>query len=190
MQTIAQTASSGTAPPLAHRPIADKKSVSDRLAGLERLFEAHHERVFRAAYRVTGNTSDAEDVLQTVFLRLLRGGHDFERVEDAGNYLHRAGVNAALDVVRAKKPGIPLEDHATDEAWSPDRGHHPPQIREQVRAAVAQLHPTAAEMFVLRYFDGYDNGEVARIMNTSEGTVAVTLHRTRVRLQKELGGIR
>ena len=52
------------------------------------------------------------------------------------------------------------------------------------------LHPTAGEMFILRYFEGYDNAEVAQMMDTSEGTVAVTLHRTRARLQKELGGIR
>jgi RNA polymerase sigma factor (sigma-70 family) len=45
-------------------------------------------------------------------------------------------------------------------------------------------------MFVLRYFEGFDNAEIARIMSTSEGTVAVTLHRTRARLQKELGGIK
>jgi len=45
-------------------------------------------------------------------------------------------------------------------------------------------------MFILRYFEGYDNAEVARMMETSEGTVAVTLHRTRARLQKELEGIR
>ena len=55
---------------------------------------------------------------------------------------------------------------------------------------MAQLHPVAAEMFVPRYFEEYDNAEVARMMETSEGTVAVTLHRTRARLQKELGGIR
>jgi RNA polymerase sigma factor (sigma-70 family) len=59
-----------------------------------------------------------------------------------------------------------------------------------MRVAVSKLHETAAEMFVLRYFEGYDNAEVARICKTSEGTVAVTLHRTRARLQKELGGIR
>ena len=45
-------------------------------------------------------------------------------------------------------------------------------------------------MFILRYFEGYDNAEVAKMMETSEGTVAVTLHRTRARLQKELEGIR
>jgi RNA polymerase sigma-70 factor (ECF subfamily) len=168
--------------------------VTTRLVDLEKLFTAHHDRVFRAAYRVTGNTSDAEDVLQTVFLRLLKHEHDFTSIEDAGNYLYRAGVNAALDLVRSKKsaPSEPLEEHAPADrgGWRPDRGHHSPELRDHLRDAVAQLHPTAAEMFVLRYFEGYDNTEVARLMDTSEGTVAVTLHRTRARLQKELGGIR
>jgi RNA polymerase sigma factor (sigma-70 family) len=68
----------------------------------------------------------------------------------------------------------------------PDRRHDPVQVREWLRQAVAQLHPTAAEMFTLRYFEGFDNAEVARLMNTSEGTVAVTLHRTRNRLQREI----
>lgn len=168
-------------------------TVKDRLLDLEKLFLAHHDRVFRAAYRVTGNATDAEDALQTVFLRLLKQEHTFSDVEDAGNYLYRAGVNAALDVVRSRNSAkaVPLEEHAPHEpSWTPDRAHHPPELRERLREAVAQLHPTAAEMFVLRYFEGYDNTEVARICNTSEGTVAVTLHRTRARLQKELGGIR
>jgi RNA polymerase sigma-70 factor (ECF subfamily) len=167
--------------------------VTERLAELERLFLAHHERVFKAAYRVTGNSSDAEDVLQTVFLRLLRNQHDFSDLDDAGNYLYRAGVNAAVDIVRSRKSAaaVPLEEQAPhDSHWVPDRTHHSPELRARLRDAVAQLHPTAAEMFVLRYFEGYDNAEVAQICNTSEGTVAVTLHRTRTRLQKELGGIR
>lgn len=163
------------------------------LPALESIFLAHQERVFRAAFRVTGNTSDAEDVLQTVFLRLLRKQHEFPDVQEAGNYLYRAGVNAALDVVRARKASAtaPLDEHSPpDPGWIPDRGHHAAELREHLRAAVAQLHPTAAEMFVLRYFEGFDNAEVAWLLNTTEGTVAVTLHRTRARLQKELGEIR
>jgi RNA polymerase sigma-70 factor (ECF subfamily) len=102
-------------------------------------------------------------------------------------------VNAALDLVRSRRAaGAEALDEQVGrkEGWRPDRGHHSPELRERLREAVAQLHPTAAEMFVLRYFEGYDNSEVARMMDTSEGTVAVTLHRTRARLQKELGGIR
>jgi RNA polymerase sigma-70 factor (ECF subfamily) len=166
--------------------------AENRLARLERLFQAHHDRVFRAAYRVTGSSADAEDVLQTVFLRLLKGDHDLESMEDAGNYLHRAGVNAALDLVRARRQSVPVEEQTVSggSGWSPDRTHHAPELREKLRDAVAQLNPTAAEMFALRYFEDLSPAEVAVAMNTTEGTVAVTLHRTRTRLQKFLGGIR
>ncbi|MEJ7605155.1 MAG: sigma factor, partial [Bryobacteraceae bacterium] len=84
--------------------------MSDRLLEIEKIFEAYSDRVFRAAYRVTGNTGDAEDVLQTVFLRLLRHEHNFERIDDAGNYLYRAGFNAALDLVRARRSAVPLDE--------------------------------------------------------------------------------
>ena len=64
--------------------------------------------MFQAAYRISGSSSDAEDVLQTVFLRLLRrgdgsAGEGLPRLEpNPEGYLHRAAVNAALDLVRAR----------------------------------------------------------------------------------------
>lgn len=70
---------------------------------LDDLFDAHHGLVFRTAYRITGNAADAEDVLQTVFLRLLGrdpGGSTLEKPE---SYLRRAAINVALDLVRAGK---------------------------------------------------------------------------------------
>jgi RNA polymerase sigma-70 factor, ECF subfamily len=170
--------------------------VAEKTDRLEEIFQAHHDRVFRAAYRVTGNASDAEDVLQNVFLRLLKHGHTFTGVDDAGRYLHRAGVNAALDIMRSRKStgAVPLDDvelnTIRDPGFNPSQHQDASERREMLRIAVANLHPTAAEMFVLRYFEGYDNTEVAQMVETSEGTVAVTLHRTRTRLQKELGGIR
>jgi RNA polymerase sigma-70 factor (ECF subfamily) len=180
----------------AAEPTIERTAVADRTEDLEQIFLAHHDRIFRAAFRVTGNVSDAEDVLQTVFLRLLRHGHNFAGVDDAGRYLHRAGVNAALDVMRSRKSAgsVPLDDlelnTLRDPGRDPSQSQDATEMRNALRSAVSQLHATAAEMFVLRYFEGYDNAEVAKLMDTSEGTVAVTLHRTRARLQKELGGLR
>jgi RNA polymerase sigma-70 factor (ECF subfamily) len=168
----------------------EEPTVQPDLESLEQIFVAHHDRVFRAAYRITGNASDAEDVAQTVFLRLLRNRPDFAAVEDAGNYLYKAGINAALDLIRSRRSSVPLEEAISSDAssgWSPDRSHHAPELRERILAAVSDLHPTAAEMFTLRYFEGLDTSEVAKAMDTSEGTVAVTLHRTRARLQKDIG---
>lgn len=162
------------------------------LPDFEQVFLAHHERVLRAAFRIAGNMSDAEDVLQTVFLRLMRNSNDLTAVGDVGNYLYRAGINAAVDLVRSRKhdSGLSTDDMilpaSGDPAWDPARLQESSELGQWLRHAVSQLHPTAAEMFVLRYFEGYENPEIARMMDTSEGTVAVTLHRTRTRLQNDI----
>ena len=156
------------------------------------LFEQHHERVFRVARRITGSAEDAEDVLQTVFLRIMRRQDPPLRAEDAANYLHRAATNAAVDLLRRRKAARsePIVDgeQLHDLEPGPEVAHRNMEIRDRVRTALAALNPRAAEIFVLRYFDGYGNREIARLLNTSWSTVAVTLHRTRAKLQKDLKG--
>jgi RNA polymerase sigma-70 factor (ECF subfamily) len=166
---------------------------------LERIFREHHALVFRAAYRVTGNADDAEDVLQTVFLRLMKRAPGAEPVDHMASFLHRAAVNAALDLVRSRQNirSVPLDDLepvlSEPAHRSPDRVQHSGEIREWLRGALARLNPRIAEMFMLRFFDGKDNPEIARLLKTTPGTVAVTLSRTRDRLEKEyrayMGGV-
>jgi RNA polymerase sigma-70 factor (ECF subfamily) len=166
---------------------------------LERVFREHHGMVFRAAYRITGNASDAEDVLQTVFLRLMKRDGEAEPVGNMASFLHRAAVNAALDLMRSRKNirNIPMDELepvlAESPHRSPERARSSGEIREWLRTALARLNPRIAEMFVLRFFEGKENPEIARIMNTTPGTVAVTLSRTRDRLEREfraeLGGV-
>lgn len=161
---------------------------SEAALDVERIFEEHHAMVFRAAYRVTGNLSDAEDVLQTVFLRLVRRTAGAERVDHIGSYLHRAAVNGALDLVRSRQSdaAVPLEDlPLASSTPAPDRILTSGEIRKWLRATVARLSPRAAEIFALRFFEGKDNTEIARLLGTTEGTVAVTLSRARDRVEKE-----
>lgn len=147
--------------------------------------------VFRAAYRITGNAGDAEDVLQTVFLRLMKRDAAAEPVGNMASFLHRSAVNAALDLVRSRQNirNIPLDELepvlAEPAHRSPDRLQTSGEIRTWLRGALARLNPRIAEMFMLRFFDGKDNPEIAQILNTTPGTVAVTLSRTRDRLEKE-----
>lgn len=165
---------------------------------LEATFRDHHAMVFRAAYRVTGNAGDAEDVLQTVFLRLMKRDPAAEPVGNIASFLHRAAVNAGVDLVRARQNirNIPLDELepvlAESSHRNPDRLHNSGEIRDWLRSAMGRLNPRIAEMFTMRFFEGRDNPEIARLMNTTPGTVAVTLSRTRDRLQKEyqahLGG--
>ena len=155
--------------------------------------------VFRAAYRVTGNPTDAEDVLQTVFLRLLKRDPEAEPVASVGSFLHRAAVNAAVDLMRSRQNirNVPLDDLepvlAEPAHHSPERAHSSSEIREWLRGALARLNPRIAEMFAMRFFEGKDNPEIAELLDTTPGTVAVTLSRTRDRLEKEyrayVGGV-
>ncbi|HIG44140.1 MAG: ATP-binding cassette domain-containing protein [bacterium] len=75
---------------------------------LEVLYREHHERVFLAAYRVSGSIQDAEDVLQSVFLRLLKQSRNQNLGSAPERYLCRAAINSSLDVLRARRrgPGI------------------------------------------------------------------------------------
>src|SRR5204862_1448106 len=102
---------------------------------IERIFRDHHGMVFRAAYRITGNPSDAEDVLQTVFLRLVRRDADADAVENVASYLHRAAVNSALDLMRSRTNArsVPLDDVAPvlteNSSLAPDRAHSSTEAR-------------------------------------------------------------
>src|SRR5215472_10352682 len=108
-------------------------------ADLESVFREHHALVFRAAYRVTGNATDAEDVLQTVFLRMLKRDKEAEPVTNVASFLHRAAVNAAVDLVRARKniKNIPLDEMepmlAESPHRNPERAHTAKEIREWLR---------------------------------------------------------
>ena len=158
--------------------------------GLEQIFLEHKDLVFRAAYRVTGNASDAEDVLQTVFLRLVRL-EQFPEINNLPGYLHRSAVNASLDLLRGRKDAHNVsldEDPDQAGAASIDHGPHSAELRDWLRQALARLNPRWAEMFVLRFIEDYNNREIAVIMNTSPAVVAVVLHRTRAQLKKDFKG--
>jgi len=160
--------------------------------GLERIFLEHQGRVFRAAFRITGNAHDAEDVLQTVFLRLARQADEDLPVANAASYLYRAAINSALDVLRGRRGGVPLQEaeEAPGTSVAPDRAQEADEIRRGLREALAALPPRAAEVFALRYFEDQANRDIARMLGISRVTVAVTLHRTRRHLQQQLGAWR
>jgi len=155
---------------------------------LEQAYRAHHRLVFRTAYRITGNAGDAEDVLQTVFLRLLRRGQSAEPLENQESYLRRAAINAALDVVRARQTDrtVPLPEEGSGSIPGLPAQADISGLRQALARAMAQLKPRPAEIFVLRFIEGLSNQEIARTLGISQVLVAVIVHRTRQQLRKEL----
>ena len=161
---------------------------------LENLFRDHGDQIYRTAYRITGSATDAEDVLQTIFLRLAGTKERRDFAPSPGSYLHRAAVNAALDVVRSRTRSRSVSLDSSDasqelrsSALNPEEAHAGTELKDIVRQAVAKLGGRAATAFALRYFEGYDNAEIAEALGTSQMVVAVTLHRARTRLRREVG---
>jgi RNA polymerase sigma-70 factor, ECF subfamily len=147
------------------------------------LYECHYAAVYRAALRVTGNAADAEDVLQTVFLRVL----DREERPDLGQmseaYFRRAAINAAIDLLRRR---IAHAEIRLEETQWPAAAESSALLKEQLRRAIANLEQNDAILFLLRYVEGLSNGELSEMFGQEKNNIAVRLHRIRQTLQTEM----
>jgi len=156
---------------------------------LKELYDQHSRMILRTAWRITGRAEDAEDVLQQVFLRLLRGKSRGNPANITGGYLRRAALNASLDVVRLRgnqpaetlspESGI-LRNLAGGE--SPELTLRGSDLADALIEAVSRLNERAAEVFILRDIEGLNNDEIAKMLGTTPNTVTVTYHRARTRL--------
>lgn len=171
---------------------AQPREIAAKFEELETLFRNHHKTIFSVAYRITGSASDAEDVLQTIFLRLTRNPQrDFS--PNAGGFMYRTAVNASLDLLRKhrRSGSVSLEELDFEPnanlSGSPEDNVADSELRGLIRRAMAKLEGRAATAFALRYFEDLDNQRIAQILGTSQMVVAVTLHRARTRLRKEIG---
>lgn len=153
------------------------------LALVAGLYERHYEAVFQAALRVTGRPADAEDVLQTVFLRVLSGSEQEDAVRRPAAYFRRAAVNAAVDLLRRRTTRAETAYDDTAPHAAVESGL---LLKEQLRRAIAMLDSDDATLFVLRYVEGLSNQELADLFQLEKNNVAVRLHRIRQRLQAEI----
>ena len=168
-------------PQIDERPIAMTSTTA--LAVLADLYERHYEAVFRAALRVTGRPTDAEDVLQTVFLRVLVRGGDVDAARLSPAYFRRAAVNAAVDLLRRRA----LHAESVYDDRAPHAASKPPSLlKEQLRRAIATLASDDATLFLLRHVEGLSIDELAGMFQLEKNNVAVRLHRIRQRLQEEM----
>ena len=158
-------------------------SSTPLLAGVAELYERHYDVVFRAALRVTGRPSDAEDVLQTVFLRVLSQAERDQNQAWPTAYFKRAAVNAAVDLLRRRA----VHGETVYDDLAPHAAVEPALLlKEQLRRAIATLDSDDATLFLLRHVEGLSNQELADLFQLEKNNIAVRLHRIRVRLQAEM----
>jgi len=164
--------------------------VSELERKIVQLFREHYPMLYRTAYSMLDNPADAEDVPQTIFLRLLRSGLPPDLEKNPQGYLYRAAVNLSLNVIRSRKrQGIVADvggfEHleiAADSTLSKPAE----DIRQCVAEAIAELEPETAQMLLLRYAHNCSDADIAKLLGASRGSVAMRLFRARVRLKKIL----
>ena len=158
----------------------------------ERIFREQGRFIYRTAYGVTGSTEDAQDILQTIFLRLWRRELPPSFWKNPKPYLYRAAVNLALDIVRARKRRVFVRESECLEIPASAEKSIDGQIHERLYEAIAKLNPEAAEIVILRYLHNFSDAQIAKMLGTSRTTIAVRLFRVRARLKKliraSLGG--
>jgi len=157
---------------------------------LEDAFREHSRLVYRTAYSVTGSAQDAEDVVQTLFLQLVRRGLPPAFKQNPKGYLYRAAVNLSLNAVKSRRRQAVAVDPEKLQVADNGRDEREAAAKDGLQArlieAIATLNPRAVEMLILRYEHDTSETEIGRLLGTSRAVVAVTLFRARARLKKLL----
>ena len=150
----------------------------------------HSARVYRLAYRLSGNPQDAEDLTQETFIRVFRSLADFSPGTFEG-WLHRITTNLFLDMVRRRQRirFDPLPEDAErlpGTAPSPEQVYADTHLDPQIQAALGALSPEFRVAVVLCDIEDLTYEEIAATLGIKLGTVRSRIHRGRTQLRQAL----
>ena len=139
------------------------------------------DTIYRVAYHALDNPQDAEDVMQTVLLRLYECKKDFESEEHVKHWILRVAVNESRRLLRSfwRRTSVPMEE------WQETAVPEDP-AKAEVLEAVMALEPKYRLAVYLYYYEGLSVAETAAAMRANVSTVQTWLLRARARLRKEL----
>jgi RNA polymerase sigma-70 factor (ECF subfamily) len=177
-------------------PRQDDLALAERcrqgeLGAFEELYRAHSGRLYSVALRMVGNTADAEDLLQEIFLSAHRKLESFRGESTLGTWLYRLAVNLCLDYLRSRTGRAShLTDPLDDEPALPEaagRGLADRTIsRMDLERALTQLPLGCRTAFVLHDVEGLEHREIGEVMGIAEGTSKSQVHKARLRLRNLL----
>lgn len=156
----------------------------------EQVVRDHSARVYRLAYRLSGNQQDAEDLTQETFVRVFRSLADFSPGTFEG-WLHRITTNLFLDMVRRRQrirfDALPEDtERLPGSAPSPEQVYADTHLDPQIQAALDKLSPEFRVAVVLCDIEGLTYEEISATLGIKLGTVRSRIHRGRVQLREAL----
>lgn len=162
-------------------------AVAGDHAAQQAIFDLFIDRVFRLAYRMSGDRVAAEDITQDVFARIFHRLHQFRGDAPFGAWLHRVAVSTILNALRRTRTirarEAPLDDARYAEART---SAIEPDVRDRVRRALASL-PAGLRLVVIMFdIEGYTHDDIAEALAISPGASRVRLSRAREQLRTAL----
>ncbi|MBO0846731.1 MAG: RNA polymerase sigma factor SigE [Nocardioides sp.] len=157
----------------------------------EEIVDRHSDRVYRLAFRLTGNRHDAEDLTQEVFVRVFRSLSTYQPGTLEG-WIHRITTNLFLDQARRKQRirFDALSDDRADrlhsDVPSPDTAYADQTFDDDIERALSTLPPEFRAAVVLCDVEGLSYDEIAQILDAKLGTVRSRIHRGRAMLRSAL----
>jgi RNA polymerase sigma-70 factor (ECF subfamily) len=169
-----------------HQELINRCREGDREAHYQ-LYKSYAKAMFNAAWRITGNTDDAEDVLQEAFISAFRNLDAYRGDATFGSWLKRIVVNKAINAVKKKRTELfPDDDHFDVAEPEEPEEYRSGLTVEKVRYAIESLPDGYRTVLSLYLLEGYDHQEIAEIMGITESTSKSQLNRAKKRLQERL----
>ena len=174
--------------------LAERCRAGD-VEAFETLYREHSSRLFGLTVRMLGSRTDAEDMLQDIFLTAHRKLQSYRGDARLGTWLFRLATNLCLDHLRSKAARMSQAtssldaDNAVEQA-SPSPGAVLGTVQHiDLERAVAKLPPGCRSAFLLHDVEGFEHREVASMLGISEGTSKSQVHKARLKLRKSLAGL-
>jgi RNA polymerase sigma-70 factor (ECF subfamily) len=158
-----------------------------RLEMLAILFERHHLRLYNFFLRLCGDRGLSEDLVQEVFLRVLKYRHSFRGDSTFSAWMYQIGRNAHIDQVRARKPEMSIDEVWEQEpcaAPGPERRLEGDQDAALLARAMERLPLRKREVLLLSRFQELKYQEIATMMACSVESVKVLVHRSLKELRR------
>ena len=202
MSQMTSSVESGFGPNLLPDAVAVERTLAGDRDAYRILVERHSHNVYRLAYRMAGNSHDAEEIVQEAFLRGYQKLKQFAGQANFGTWVYRIAANYAIDRLRQRKvedsrrepPARESEEGAEfdplaqlkDSAPSPERLAGSSQLALRMQQALKELTPAERTAIVMRHWDGCGIEEIAAVLKSSTTAAKNTVFRAVQKLRAAL----
>jgi RNA polymerase sigma-70 factor (ECF subfamily) len=169
-----------------------KSPDSPTQAEFHEVIASRASRWYSACLRITRDQDLAEDAVQDALLSAWNKRHQFDRGSRLDTWIHRIAINAALQLLRKKKPQAwePLDEDIPDDTLLPDVARAEQELNSELVAALHQLSDVERVCFVLKHLEQWRLKEIAEELDTNIGTIKQALFRALKKLRISMASLR